>query len=259
MHDQYKINDAGDVAYITLNTLEDLQGIRHGFSVKENEEKSDAEPLNFVSPLDRRRFMKELGLPSTDPAMVRQIHSDRVLTIDKDTDPSLLNKSIKADAMITRVKGIPMALLTADCLPLLLVNREAGAAGIAHAGRRGTRQGIAAKTVQTMREEFGARPESTLAAFGPAIGPCCYEVGGDVADGFSRKYEWWEKILKPGRDGRFYLDLFLANRIQLMEAGIEEGNIIEPGLCTSCQSSLFYSYRKEGVIKGHIMSFIMLD
>jgi hypothetical protein len=109
-----------------------------------------------------------------------------------------------------------------------------------------------------MRKVYGARPQDTLALLGPAIGPCCYEVGREVADGFRRRHAWWEEVFSPGKNGRFYLNLPGANRVQLLESGVEGDRIIESGLCTSCKSSLFHSFRRDKGIKGHIFSFIML-
>lgn len=260
MQTGFKINEAGGFGYLTLSALEKIEGIRHGFTVKATGSKA-VPPVagpDFVSPQARQQFMEALRLTARHPAMVRQIHSDQILTINDDTDSSLLHRQVRADAIITNVSGLPIALLTADCLPLLLINMKARAVGIVHAGREGARLGLASKAVHAMKEAFGADPEETLAALGPAIGPCCYEVGHEVAEGFMEKYSWWEKVLRPGRDTRFYLDLFQANRIQLTEAGIPAANTIEPGLCTSCHPTLFHSYRRDGAIKGHIFSFLLL-
>jgi len=263
MSSPFRINRNPGAAYLTLTRLEGVEGIKHGFTIKGDNSSgstSGFNPLfNFASPQDRRRFMEALNFSSPAPAMVRQMHSDRVLTIRDGNAPGIFDKNIGADAIITNVMKLPIALLTADCLPLLLFNREAGAVGIAHAGRRGALQNIAGKTVQAMAEAFGADPRETLAAFGPAIGPCCYEVGQEVADEFRENYPWWEQVLNPGSHGKYNLDLFETNRIQLKEAGLPGAEAIEPGPCTSCNPSLFHSYRRDGKIRGHIFSFIMLD
>ena len=139
------------------------------------------------------------------------------------------------------------------------MDKEAGAVGIAHAGRKGTFLGIASKTVEAMQSAFGARPGSMLAALGPAIGPCCYQVGQDVAGPFKESFRWGEDVFQSSGGGKSYFDIFKANRIQLNQAGVDDDRIIAPGLCTSCLSSMFYSYRRDGGIKGNIFSFVMLE
>lgn len=255
----YEINRDGDLGYITLSALKEWKGTRHGFTIKGKGDLSNLRRADFASSSFRKRLLHMLGLPPHGPVITRQVHGDGILTVkDKDYTYSHYHP-VSADAIITDIKGLPIALLTADCLPLLLYHREAGVIGIAHAGRKGTLSGIASNMVQAMEETFRIKPERMQAALGPAIGPCCYEVGSDVAQPFMAKYKWWEKVLQPKSEGKSYLDLYEANRLQLEEAGVGVDRIISPNLCTSCHSHLFHSYRRDDGIMGHIFSFIMLN
>jgi copper oxidase (laccase) domain-containing protein len=146
-----------------------------------------------------------------------------------------------------------------------------GVIGLAHAGWRGTVSGIASKTVAIMAERFGTCPEYCHAALAPAAGPCCYEVGDDVAEVAGRVFspEW--NILrprnrnetingrKPANQGRWTLDLWSGNAWWLLRAGLKRKNIIISQFCTVCRQDLFFSYRGSGGLTGRMAALIILD
>lgn len=159
----------------------------------------------------------------------------------------------ECDALITDVEEVILAILTADCVPILLYDPKQGAIGAVHAGWRGTQAEIAFKTVQKMKEAFGSNPEEIIAGIAPSIGRCCYEVGEEVAQFFKKEPEVLEK-----RGQSYRLDLPLANKIQLLAAGLTEENIEMSGICTACETKRFFSYRKEKGCAGRFMSMIGL-
>ncbi len=188
---------------------------------------------------------------------------------------------LQGDALITAQPGLLLAAQSADCVPILLADPVRRVAAAIHAGWRGTLARIAAKTVGRMRLEFGTRPGDVLAAIGPAIGRCCYEVGPEVAQAFLGQFplaaEWfdgpfdrlalgeepnflpWLSMVPPGHDAppeRVRLDLAAANRWQLADAGVRPRNITVSSLCTACRSDLFFSYRREGAHTGRHMAVI---
>jgi len=207
---------------------------------------------------------------------VRQIHSDVVHVCSRaPAAPS------QGDAILCGQPGLLLGIQTADCVPILLADRHRRVVAVAHAGWRGTLARIAAKTLGRMQLEFGTRPEDVLAALGPAIGPCCYEVGPEVAQAFSGQFadaaEWfegpferlatgeepnplpWLTMMPPGHEPppeRVQLDLRAANHWQLVHAGLDPRNIAVSTLCTGCRTDLFFSYRKEGAGTGRMMSVI---
>ncbi len=209
---------------------------------------------------------------------LRQIHSDVVRVF-----PTPAATAPQADAAISGHAGLFLGIQTADCVPILLVDPRRHVVAAVHAGWRGTLARIAVKTLGRMRLEFGTNPEDVLAALGPAIGPCCYEVGPEVAQAFLGQFvhaaEWfegpferlssgeepnplpWLTMMPPGHEPppeRVQLDLRSANRRQLVDAGVRPGNIAVSALCTSCRSDLFFSYRKEGPAAGRMMSVIRI-
>jgi polyphenol oxidase len=147
------------------------------------------------------------------------------------------------DALLENAPGHLVAVKTADCVPILLVDEEHRAVAAVHAGWRGTAGGIVSATIDRMREEFGTRPGLVHAAIGPAIGKCCYEVGAEVAAHF-------------GETGRCHIDLVEANRRQAREAGIPDAQIYAARLCTRCGADDFYSYRREQEHAGRMLSFV---
>jgi YfiH family protein len=147
------------------------------------------------------------------------------------------------DALIDNRLGNLLAVKTADCIPILLVDDEHRAVAAVHAGWRGTVAGIARCTVRAMRKEFSSEPSLLHAAIGPGIGKCCYEVGADVAAQF-------------GESGPAHIDLVETNRRQLIEAGIPESRIYAANLCTKCGIEDFHSYRRDKEHAGRMLSFI---
>ena len=148
----------------------------------------------------------------------------------------------EGDALLENTPGSVVAVKTADCLPILLVDERQRAVAAVHAGWRGTVAGIAQRAVEAMRAEFGALPGELHAAIGPGIGKCCYEVGPEVAAQF-------------GQQGRGHVDLAAANRRQLMDAGVTPERIYASNLCTMCRGEEFYSFRRDQEASGRMYSF----
>jgi hypothetical protein len=171
-------------------------------------------------------------------ATVRQIHSDICVTAGGRT--GVLGE---ADALLENTPGHLVAVKTADCIPILLVDEERRTVAAVHAGWRGTVSRIVQKAVGRMRAEFGTLPEAVHAAIGPGIGKCCYEVGSEVAAQF-------------GEIGVCHIDLTEANRRQLIEAGVGESRIYAAGLCTRCGVEDFHSFRRDKERAGRMLSFV---
>jgi polyphenol oxidase len=218
---------------------------------------------------DREKFFRALGAEEMEIVTLRQIHSDIAHCVDSRS--ALRKLPAQGDALMTRQPGILLAVQTADCIPILLVDTKTRAVAAVHSGWRGTLARIAAKTLGRMQMEFGTEPRDVVAALGPGIGRCCYEVGPEVAAGFQTKFpnasEWfdgpfdalaagendpnwlpWLTMKPPGHQPpplRARLDLIAANRAILAGAGMLPTRIFSSGLCTACRSDLFFSYRRE--------------
>lgn len=222
--------------------------------------------------LNRQRFQSALGAGDFSLAPLKQIHSDLVRQLDGSN-----NEAVVADAAITEQPGTLLAVQTADCVPILLVDTKKRAVGAVHAGWRGTIRRITAKAVGQMRMHFGSDPADLLAAIGPAIGICCYEVGTEIAADFLSQFAdapdffdefrtgdepnpvQWLNQMPPGHQPppkNVLLDLHRANESQLKQAGVQVRNISVSDVCTACRPDLLFSYRKQGTRSGRQMAVI---
>jgi YfiH family protein len=228
---------------------------------------------------NRREFYRALGAGKMRPLTLRQIHSDVIHCID--AAPATNGEAPRGDALITRERGVLLVVQTADCVPILLADPKNRAVAAIHSGWRGTLRRIAEKTLGRMQMDFGTRPEDVIAAVGPGIGRCCYEVGSEVAKDFDSQFpearEWfdgpfealaagendpnwlpWLTMRPPGHAPpplRVQLDLIAANRTILATAGVPAGQIVSSDLCTACRADLFFSYRREPTT-GRMMAAI---
>jgi polyphenol oxidase len=221
---------------------------------------------------NRRRFQAALGATDFRLISLLQLHSDAILPFD-----AVPSAPCRGDASLTDRPGLLLAIQTADCVPVLLVDPRKRAIAAVHAGWRGTLRRLAAKAVGQLQMQFGSQPGNLLAAMGPAIGGCCYEVGTEVTAKFAAQFrnagEWfdelrtgdepnalqWLNMAPPGHQppaNRVHLDLRKANHAQLVEAGLLARNIFVSDLCTACRRDLLFSYRKEGALSGRLMSVI---
>ena len=191
--------------------------------------------------------------------LVRQVHGNNVFVLnDERMTPENLSL-ISADAIATRLIDRPIAVVTADCIPLVICDALNKAIAVVHAGREGTRRRIFSKTVKTMGREFGSRPETLTVALGPSIQSCCYEVGESCRPAFEGNGYDWGSIAKPASKGKFMLDLYAANLQDGLKAGLRRERISFSEYCTSCRLDLFYSYRREGKTGRMITSAMMLE
>lgn len=156
----------------------------------------------------------------------------------------------RCDALTTGTAHVLLGVKTADCVPVLLGDARTGACASIHAGWRGTVASIVQRALETMRGEYGTRPEDVRAAIGPAARVCCYEVGAEVIESFRQTFETADRLLTPTREGHARLDLQRANLEQLTNAGVAPGHIHTLPLCTICRPDLFFSYRREKQLYG---------
>ena len=196
-----------------------------------------------------------LGLAVGDLVSPHQVHGSRVATVGVADRGRVIEAT---DALITSEPGVPLMLRFADCVPLWFHDPRRGAVGLAHAGWRGTVQRMAAATVAAMGSEFGSQPHDIVAGIGPSIGPCCYEVGADVADAVRTSFgSSASQLLAPQANGRWRLDLWSANRHCLTQAGVTEIEVA--GICTACRTDEWYSHRAEKGRTGRFGAVIALS
>lgn len=189
---------------------------------------------------------------------VRQVHGAHVHVVREDAIRSASPPD--ADAVITAVPGMAVAVVAADCVPILIADRDTGAVAAIHAGWRGTCARVVEATISALRREFGVDPARLVAAIGPSIGACCYEVGEDLLAAFSDAgFSPDERAGWFSRDGagRLRLDLWRANADQLRQAGVGADGVHVSGLCTRTHAGVFESFRADGERAGRMAAIIV--
>jgi YfiH family protein len=162
--------------------------------------------------------------------------------------PNLAGGYLKADAIITDRPGVTLMMRFADCVPIMIYDPQHRAAGVAHAGWLGTVHGMAAELVRSMEREFGSRPEKLLAGIGPSIGPDHYPVGDDVIEQFEQAQGDAAHKHLHSINGATHLDLWTANKAQLLSEGVNSIEVSE--ICTACNLQDWYSHRGENGVTG---------
>jgi YfiH family protein len=197
--------------------------------------------------------------------MVQQVHGREVVVVRAGEQR---RAGAEADALVSDDPGVAIAVRAADCVPLLMADRVRGVVASVHAGWRGTAAGVAGAALAALHREFGTRPADVVAAIGPSIGACCYEVGSEVVDAFAAAgherhlvARWFATPPSPrGAFGvprpRLHLDVAGANRDQLVLAGVNESNIHNAGVCTAMHLDVFTSYRAERGNAGRLGAVI---
>lgn len=218
--------------------------------------------LELSSPGDWRLAAEAVG--ATQLLTGTQVHGRSVFVHRRGT--LLPSTRPKADVLVSDDPSIAIAVRAADCVPLLIADSRSGAVAAVHAGWRGTAARAASAAVETLIAEFGASSGNLVAALGPSIGACCYEVGSELVDAFAAAghprhlVDRWFMALPPPRGSRgrspLHLDLASANRDQLMLSGIPETNIHVSGLCTAMHLDLLTSFRAERDRAGRIAGVI---
>ncbi len=196
---------------------------------------------------NKELYERSFSFKSGTLKTLTQVHGNKVAVAGDDTDT-------EADAIITDQHDLPIGVLTADCVPILLCNEDKKAVGAVHAGWRGMVGGIIENTIEALKERYGAKADELTALIGPAIGPCCYEVSEDVAEQFREKLH---NVIRV-QDDNIFLDLPSGAFSILSKAGVRAEKIWSSGHCTSCETDLFFSYRKENGKTGRQLSFIMI-
>lgn len=196
-----------------------------------------------------------LGIAMGSLVRMRQVHCTGVF--DERSGSRFLSGSFadwpEADIAVTGDSTVAVSVRTADCVPILLSDPRTGSVAAVHAGWKGTAEGAVMVAVRAMTSRYGTRPTDVIAAAGPSIGPCCYEVGPDLANRFSAHPEgsaWFTHDAKP------HLDLWRATEDQLARAGVPRHQIHVCGLCTFDHPGVFHSFRRDGASAGRLVAAI---
>lgn len=208
-----------------------------------------------------RRICGVLGVEPEDVAASMQTHTTNIRHVtaaDRGKGVVRPQDYRDVDGLVTDEPGVVLACFFADCVPLYFVDPVKRAIGLAHSGWRGTVNGMGARMTERMRDAFGSSPSDLVAAVGPSICRDCYEVGEDVAGEFEKKFGG-EGVVSPGREkGKFQLDLWLANKLILMRAGIPEDQISVTDVCTCHNPEYLFSHRASRGRRGNLAAFLYI-
>ena len=267
-----ELHENRGVAYLTFPALSAVPFVHHAFStrlggVSAGEFASMNLSFNRGDPDENvlenyRRFCAAAGFAFDSLVASAQDHHTHIRRVSKRERGAgiwLPRDQESVDGLITDTPGVTLVTYYADCVPLYFLDPVHRAIGLAHAGWRGTVAGMGIKMTRAMTDAFGSRPEELLAAIGPSIGPCCYEVDQPVADAFAARTEWNPGSFVQHRGGEKYmLDLWEANRRALLCAGLLPEHISVAELCTRCHADLLYSHRASGGKRGGLAAFFAI-
>jgi purine-nucleoside/S-methyl-5'-thioadenosine phosphorylase / adenosine deaminase len=299
----FKLVSSREHGWVECEALSRIPWLLHAFPTRNGGKKSRSKPGACGTAAtvggDQRRLLSELGADGFRLASLRQRHSAIIYSVSPRRGSIPLQYDLSGyrspaqsrkqpipfgDALITNHAQILLSVRVADCMPILLVDCQNRAVAAVHAGWRGALGRIVEKTVGEMRRVFHSRPEKLIAAIGPSIRACCYEVGEEVVDAFRGRFARPEKFIRrgfleptdsgagnrrlplffsqapPGHQSEehpgVYLDLVAVARYQLEQAGVLPAQIHVADYCTACRNDLFYSYRKEGSLAGRMMAVV---
>lgn len=250
-----------------FSNFQKLKDIRHYVSGKKGGSSGESQDMLNVSFAindqpenviqNRRRIAELLQIEPSHLVFPSQVHSSNVQQVDSSNIKSGFSET---DALITKEKGICISVMSADCIPVLLYDPEIKAIAAIHAGWRGTMAGIVSETIKSMMNNYGTVPENLYAGIGPGICQEKYEIGEEVIEAVEEYYTENEirLLLSPSKkQGKAYLDLWEANKLQLLKMGLIDKNIEVAELCTFSNPEKFFSARR-APMEGRFSAGIML-
>ncbi len=268
MNNSFYLQEKNGVITLKCRAFDEIEGLCYGFSTrhggvslgdyasmsfsyqKESEEIVDE---NFC------RFCAANGLPFESLVLTHQTHTNHVAAVDESYKNRGRDRTLReTDGVVTAQGGLGLICFTADCVPILLAEPAARVVAAVHAGWRGTVRSTPAEAVAKMTA-LGADPQKILAAIGPSIGPCHFEVGPEVQAEFTARFGEALPHQKSIREGHSMVDLWAANRLVLQEAGVQKEHIFTAEICTFCNNSDYYSHRYTNGRRGSLIGAIAME
>lgn len=244
MKSNFILNKTEKVWVYTIPSLNDTGLVKTGFSTR----------IGAVDKGDRDstlEFCHNMGIYPKEIRFCGQVHGSKVVsTEDRETSD--------ADGIMTDRQGIALVTFYADCVPLYFLDMKNKVIALSHAGWKGTVAHIGENTLHTMKRLYGTDPTDCLVAIGPSIGSCCFEVDYPVADSFKGAFDFSADILEYRGNGKYHIDLPGTNQRALEGQGVPRENIYKSNICTSCNTNILYSYRRERGTPKRMAAVIML-
>lgn len=259
----FHLNTNGNLMYYTIDEFEKTGLVKHCFTTRRGGvSKGEYESMNLRMNCDDTKenilnnykiICDEINVNFNDLVLSKQVHDVKIEAVGKTDCGNGITKPQKfesADALVTNESGVPIVVFGADCVPVFFLDTSAHAIGLAHSGWRGTVNCIAEKTVEKMQSLYGSKPENIIAAIGPSIRACHYEVDDDLAEVFKNKFG--DSVLE--KHEKYHVNMQKAIEIQLQSRGVK--NITDSDVCTYCMHDLLFSHRYTCGRRG-VMAAIM--
>lgn len=210
-----------------------------------------------------RRIADAIGVKCEDMVFSQQTHTANVRVVTEEDRGMGITRPLEwqdVDGLVTNVPGICLVTFYADCVPLFFLDPVKKVIGLSHSGWRGTVSKIGKETIRKMQKTYGCNPQDILAAVGPSICQDCYEVSEEVILQFQMHFSEkdWASLFYKKENGKYQLDLWKANEIIFLEAGINKDHIAVTNVCTHCNSDVLYSHRTMGNNRGNLAAFLAL-
>lgn len=252
---KFLLKSTNGIDFFVSSNIEKLDFIKHFFSTRvggvSTEEYSSLNLGIYTADNEeniKRNFkglLEASGFNSKKIFHLRQIHGNDFCVVNNNNIDEL--NGSEGDAIITSTPGIAIGVLTADCVPILVIDTKNKIVSAIHAGWKGTSKLIVEKVLEHMINKMGSDPKDIVGAIGPSIGACCFEVGEEVSHKFSNR------II---RNNKYFVDLKKENLVQMVRCGVDQNNIVISEFCTKCNKDLFYSYRRDNSLTGRLGAFI---
>ena len=263
----------GEVPYLEYPMLAETGIVKHGFSTRLGGVSKDCFStmnLSFTRGDNEadvrenfRRITSAIGVDCESLVFSQQTHTTNVRVVTEEDRGMGFTRKLEytdVDGLVTNIPGICLVTFYADCVPLYFVDPVKKAIGLSHSGWRGTVGKIGKVTIEAMQKEYGSDPKDIIAAVGPSICQDCYEVSEDVIEQFQKNFKEadWPQLFYKKENGKYQLNLWKANELIFLEAGIMPEHIAVTNVCTHCNSDVLYSHRRTGNQRGNLAAFLAL-
>lgn len=263
----WNLTESAGVPLLVSPLLEETSIVKQGFSTKlGGVSKGDCATMNISTTRgddpeavneNRRRLAAAMGVEECKMVYTNQTHTTNVAVVTEKEFGQILPET---DGMITNVPGLCLVTFYADCVPLYFVDPVKRVIGLSHSGWRGTVHRMAVATVRKMQQTFECDPKDIRAVVGPSICQECYEVSEDVIDEFRANYKEadWASLFYHKDNGKYQLNLWRANEINLLDAGVKAEHLAVTNVCTCCNHELLFSHRYTNGKRGNLSAFLAL-
>jgi YfiH family protein len=249
-----------DLQLWQFDSLTNEPSIKHFVTDRKSKHEEKEFTLSYSSVPDRNEVLQNrvllaeaMSIPESSLYFPSQVHRTKIVNVDKQTSK---DDVLETDALISNTKGICIAVMSADCVPILLYDVKNKAIGAVHSGWRGTVARILEKTLHEMNSQFNTKGEDVIACIGPSVCQDSYEVGEEVVEEIKKAFGEKNSLMIPQANNKAKLDLWSANKLQLLEFGVDASRIEVSDLCSVKNNNHFFSARKGDT--GRFAAGIML-